>query len=125
MLVVMVLIALEPYILDPESEPYKMAWAWWEALKFWIAARFSDHFGIPPSLITRSSRGPAGRIVETKTTGPGKKVPELAFYLSTAAWLVDQDWQEKGLQFWSKEQGGRGHCCIGQLRAWNRLRGSR
>jgi hypothetical protein len=43
-LVVKVLIVLELYIMDPETEPYKMGWAWWKALKFWIAARFSDHF---------------------------------------------------------------------------------
>jgi hypothetical protein len=46
-------------------------------------------------------------LIHTKTTGPGKKVRELAAFISRAAWIVEENWLETGAGLWKEVGSGR------------------
>ena len=63
------------------------------------------HLGLYETLrfggrITLSSRGLRGTLIQTKTTGPGKKVNETPIYLARRISFAGTDWLKIGLNLW-------------------------
>ena len=59
--------------------------------------RLSDLEGLDPQRILLSSRGLRAILVQTKTTGPGKKVKETPIFLARRISFTGGDWLKIGL----------------------------
>jgi hypothetical protein len=91
-LLVMVIIALELYVADDSKATYSRYWAGFELLKVWGGLRLSDHWGIPPDSVRLTRRGLSAKLLESKTTGPGRRVEELPVWIGSGAWLATPEW---------------------------------
>ena len=93
------IIALELEVANTNQRMYFRLHCFIRLVKVWAALRTDDVFGICPRRLNLMSRVLRGILVETKTTGPGKRVKEVAFFVARDCRLVDQsDWMEIGMQ---------------------------
>ena len=59
--------------------------------------RFDDTMGVVPSSIQMRSREVAGRLERTKTSGPGKTVQVLPFFIAFNAYITEPEWLRTGI----------------------------
>ena len=59
--------------------------------------RFDDTLGVCPGSIVERARGVAGHLERTKTSGPGKAMSVLPFFVSDEAWVRERFWLCTGL----------------------------
>ena len=57
--------------------------------------------GVPNRTLELSEACLKGVIHRSKTSGPGKRVVLLPFYISRQAWIMEKDWLEVGWKLWS------------------------
>ena len=97
--------AMERMVLCSFAKRYVRCFAWFKLLKLWGCLRYGDTEGMPASALKLEERGLVGRLDRTKTSGAGKKVAVLFFYVSCDAWLLEPSWLETGWQAMSAEAG--------------------
>ena len=85
--------AMELYSGQRWRKPYKRLWALFESFGVWAGIRLSDHWGIPPKGVKLGPRGLRAALLESKTTGPGRRIEELLIWIGVEAYLV-RDWKE-------------------------------
>ena len=91
--------AWEIGVLDVTLQAFKRVYCWYKLVKLWSALRSHDCQGVPPtSLSFDPIVGLQGEIVRAKTTGVGRRVEVVQFFVSANAWLVHEDWLKVGLQ---------------------------
>ena len=95
--------SLELSIMDDSLARYWRAFAWVRLLKVWTASRTDDLLGVLPGLMHLGLKGLRGVFDRTKTSGAGRKVRWLPFFVSRAAWLVEPGWLEKGFNIWKSD----------------------
>ena len=79
----MVALSLEDLVMRKEEKNYVRWYAWVKLVKLWAALRWDDVQGIPnPDLVMRTYGTLAGRITRSKTSGLGKKVEVMNFYVT-------------------------------------------
>eukprot|EP00435_Cladocopium_sp_Y103_P044620 s1206_g12.t1 len=90
--------ALEEIISRPGvADPIKVG-AWVKLVKIWASLRFDDMAHLQVGMMKSYDGKIAGLMRRTKTTGAGKRVRELPFFVSEEAWIVQQNWVALGLQ---------------------------
>ena len=74
--------------------------AWTELIAIWASFRTSDVSGIPAMSLRRLDDGIEGSIMLSKTTGAGKRVGEMRFFVSDGAWLLRPGWLSGGWELY-------------------------
>ena len=90
------MISLEALVVDTSAEKYPRIYAWSRLIRVWAALRCSDLLHMPPGRATFISGNLTMCILQTKTTGPGKKVEILWAYVHADAWLMKGNWLSTG-----------------------------
>ena len=98
------IISLELEVIRESQSFYFRLFCFVRLLKIWGALRSDDVTGICPRRLMLTDRVLRGVLVETKTTGPGKKVKEVAFFIARQCkFLEGADWMECGMGLCSTE----------------------
>lgn len=105
-MLVALLVALEHVVTDVQTAPFARFFAWTRLLRHWTSLRCDDTAGIRPSAIQAMARGLAGKLERTKTSGPGKPVQVLPFFLSFGCWISEKDWIKTGFALLLETFGG-------------------
>ena len=92
----------ERTVCDESAEVFVRGFAWFKLVKLWTGMRWSDTTGLPPSSLRLDSRGLAGALDRTKTSGAGKKVERMCVYVSFGAYLELPSWLEIGFGLWKQ-----------------------
>ena len=100
-------------VLDVSLQKFKRIYSWYKLIKLWGALRSHDAEGVPPAtLLFDEVVGLQGDIVRGKTTGVGRRVEVVQFFVSKDAWLISRDWLRVGLELfmgmnWDISMGNR------------------
>ena len=97
----------EEAICSEETPEYLKGYLWLKLVTFWGVIRGEDSTYIEPASLKLKHRGLKGKMVQTKTTGPGKKVRIRNFEVSKAAYFSDADWLKTGFEFWKGQDQTR------------------
>ena len=89
--------ALERLVVDKDMEPSIRAGAWVKLLKVWASLRFDDVAHMKPEMLRMYDKKLSGLMKRTKTSGGGKRVKELPFHVSDAAWIEHKEWLQQGM----------------------------
>ncbi len=89
-------VALEIFISDIERPDYLRALSWVMLVCMWACFR-----GIDPKRLQMTTCGLRGVLTRTKTTGPGKNVRDVPFYIARKISLPGVDWLKLGFEQWS------------------------
>mgnify|MGYP001825758334 CR=1 FL=1 len=96
----LMVMSLELALRDEGLELFFRAFAWTRLLKLWTSSRADDIQGVNPENIRFSTRGLEGLFDRTKTSGPGRRVRWLPFFVSRQAFVVDREWLQLGWGLW-------------------------
>lgn len=95
-LLLAIIVGLEAIVVCCAVPIYLRIYAWWRLIRCWGGLRWSDCKFMPPHLARYDETGLTCTITQTKVTGPGKKTELIYSYISSAAWILHQDWLESG-----------------------------
>ena len=98
---VSVVISWEAHVCDENMPSYPRIYAWFRLVKLWTGMRFDDTKGTPNRTVEMLDYGLKGVIHRSKTSGPGKRVILLPFYISKEAWIVEKEWLLVGWRLWT------------------------
>jgi len=101
------IVALETLVVDPTYPMYKRLVAWTRLVKVWAALRSGDTEAIDPASLRWTKAGLEGLLDRTKTSGPGKRIQHLPFYVRDDAFLKHQGWLKVGLDLLASEAAFR------------------
>ena len=93
--------AMEDMVVCDDRLPFVRAYAWFRLIKIWTGMRFDDTRGTPNRGIELKDTHLVGIIHKSKTSGPGKRVLLLPFYVSKEAWVSRRNWLEVGWRIWT------------------------
>ena len=96
-----VIIAMEEMVVDDDALPFSRAYAWFRLVKVWAGLRFDDTRGTPNRSMELRDSHLVGIIHKSKTSGPGKRILLLPFYVSREAWVSRYNWLEVGWKIWN------------------------
>ena len=85
MILLGMVMALELYVMDSSRPRYCRGVAWLRLVKAWASLRFDDTLGIRPELMILTASGLEAQLERTKTSGPGRKIRWLPFFVSAKA----------------------------------------
>eukprot|EP00439_Symbiodinium_sp_Y106_P000842 s905_g1.t1 len=108
MLPVKLVVMLEHAVVHGGGSRFARALAWYKLVKVWGALRHSDAQGVDVSSMTLQDRGLEATLLRTKTSGPGKPIKSLQFYVSKDCWIDEPRWLQIGWELWQalgKEAG--------------------
>ena len=95
--------ALEVAVVDSDVLPSGLrVIAWCRLLKVYGVMRTDDLKRMHPKTVTMGEAGFQGRLMRTKTTGPGKKVKELMVFVPVEASITGVDWLRAGYDLWQE-----------------------
>ena len=97
----------EEAVCDEDTPAYIRGYLWLKLVTFWGVIRGEDSTYLDPASLKMNERGLKGRLTQTKTTGPGKKVRIRHFEVCKDAYFVDADWLKTGFDFWSGQDQTR------------------
>lgn len=97
------ILALELWVMNISAARYTRAFAWAKLVKFWSSSRSDDLLGLVPQCLHFSGRGLCGLLQRTKTSGPGKKVKWLPIFVDRDASFAGVPWLETGFALWQEE----------------------
>ena len=98
-----IVLSLELYVVDDSRPRYCRGVAWLRLVKIWASLRFDDTLGIRPELMVLTSGGLEAQLERTKTSGPGRKVRWLSFFVSARATITGVPWLKSGFDVWQEE----------------------
>ena len=104
-LLIGLVLSMEAEVCDGSRSTYFRLLAWTRLLRIWACLRSSDTAGIPAHSLRMEGPDLVGNIEESKTTGRGKSVTTLTFYVAGAAWLCCETWLREGWELFT--QGDR------------------
>ena len=97
------IIAWELEVGDEGELYFVRLWAFIRLLKTWASLRADDIQGICHQRLSLGTKSLRGVLKQTKTTGPGKRVREIAFYISRKCRFVrTTDWISIGVDLLGK-----------------------
>ena len=99
---VIMMISLELF-MDSCAPVFARFIAWLMLLMGWGVFRADDVHYICPKRLILLNRCLRGILTRTKTTGPGKRVGEVVFFISRLVGFTHVDWMVKGFRLWQGE----------------------
>ena len=97
----------EEAVCDGSTPAYLQGYLWLKLVTFWGVIRGEDSTYLDPASMKLIERGLCGKLTQTKTTGPGKKVRIRHFEVCKEAYFVDADWIRTGFEFWKGQDQSR------------------
>lgn len=89
--------AMEGVVVAQDTRPYHRFYAWIKLIKLCCAMRFDDVQGVDHENFNLRRDGVLyGELWRTKTSGMGKKVERLNFFISPGAWVLHANWLHRG-----------------------------
>ena len=101
-----VIARIESVVVDEDARPFARFYAWYRLVRHWSAMRFDDTLGVCPGSTAERARGIAGCLERTRTSGPGKAMRVLPFFVSDEAWVRERAWLRTGLAVLRTSFGG-------------------
>ena len=98
-----IVMSLELYVVDEARPQYCRGVAWLRLVKIWASLRFDDTLGIRPELMVLTASGLEAQLERTKTSGPGRKVRWLSFFVSARASITGVPWLKTGFDVWQEK----------------------
>ena len=98
LLPVNMVIAWERMVVNEEVGRYSRVHCWFRLLKLWGGLRFSDTQGVVAKTMKVNEDGLEAEIHRSKTSGAGKKLGVLKFFVSKHAWIDERHWLMIGWQ---------------------------
>lgn len=95
------IVSLELTVVDASFPLFVRAMAWVVLLMLWGCLRVDDLLGVDYNRFVHSSAGLQGVLTRTKTTGPGKNIKEVPFFIHVDANLTGKPWLEEGYKIWT------------------------
>lgn len=86
----------ELFVTDLSYSEVARLEVWKRLVKLWASLRSADSSGVPEDSLVFEDGVLSGRIDASKTTGAGKSVGALFFFVSNKAWILVDNWLEKG-----------------------------
>ena len=96
---VVLLSALEKFVVDIGQKPFYRAHAWWKLLQTWGVLRHQDHLGFrpyDPEFFFLENGALRATLTKTKTVGRDKKIKHKPVYISSPAWILEPHWLTVG-----------------------------
>lgn len=100
-LTVSMLVSMEMEVCDLGRPIYARALYWVILVAVWACMRLSDFDGVDIGRMKLLGTGLSGTLVRTKTTGPGKRVLEVQFFVKRDISLSGCDWLATGWELWA------------------------
>ena len=97
----LLIISLELAVGDKGLPKYLRALAWCRLLKLWTSSRADDLQGASFDNMVIAQEGLRGHFDRTKTSGAGRRVRFLPFFVSRDSWLVNDRWLDQGFDIWT------------------------
>ena len=88
-------------MVDAGKPKFLRAYSWLGLVRKWTSMRSDDAQGIDLQRLLLTATCLKGVLVQTKTTGPGKKTLEVPFYVLRTATLANVPWLEVGWEIWN------------------------
>ena len=95
-----VIAALECHVVAVDSTLASRVLGWCRLLKTYGVLRQDDLQRLRPVEVTLGEGGLSGRLLQTKTSGAGKKVRELPLHVPRDCYLIEPRWLETGFELW-------------------------
>ena len=95
------IISLELAVGDNSLPRYLRALAWCRLLKLWTSSRADDLQGASFDNMVITAEGLRGYFDRTKTSGAGRRVRFLPFFIARESWLVNRRWLDQGFDIWT------------------------
>ena len=97
------LLALELTVMDFQNNICVRVVAWTMLTMHWACLRVDDLQGVDRSRLSVTASGLKGVLTRTKTTGPGRSVLEVPFFVDASSSLTGSPWLRLGFQLWMSE----------------------
>jgi hypothetical protein len=91
-----VVASLELYVMDVKHPKFRRFVAWVRLVKVWSAMRSGDTEGALPASFKLTDAGLEGVLDRTKTSGPGRRVRHLPFFVSASCFIFQEGWLRAG-----------------------------
>ena len=98
---VVLIISLEVAVGDTSFPKYLRALAWCRLFKLWTSSRADDLQGASFDNMVVTMEGLRGYFDRTKTSGAGRRVRFLPFFIARESWLVNKRWLDQGFDIWT------------------------
>ena len=95
-----IIAAMERFVVDQEKPDYLRGVAWLRLVKIWAVLRYDDHSWLAPELLSMVGGVLLATMTRTKTSGPGKQMPELPLVVSSGCFVAHPDWLRVGFDSW-------------------------
>jgi len=95
-LLVGLVLSLEAKVCDRSCSTYIRLLAWTKLVRVWASLRSSDTSGSPADGLRMDGADLVGSIEKSKTSGRGKSVTVLSFFVAGGAWLCCETWLREG-----------------------------
>ena len=99
--------ALECLVVDPTYPMYNRLVAWVRLVKVWAALRSGDTEAVDPASLRWTATGMEGLLDRTKTSGPGKRIIHLPFFVRADAYLHHPGWLKVGFDLLASDASFR------------------
>ena len=103
MYTVVMLIALEIFVMDDSLRLFDRALAWVVLCMVWGAMRCDDVQAVIPSRMVFSNYGLRLVLGKSKTSGPDKRQKEVSVHIHRSISLTGHDWLREGFDIWDSE----------------------
>ena len=97
----LLIFSLELAVGDKGLPKYLRALSWCRLFKLWTSSRADDLQGASFDNMVIAQEGLRGHFDRTKSSGAGRRVRFLPFFVSRDAWLVNDRWLDQGFDIWT------------------------
>ena len=95
-MLVSVLAALEPVVVDQDTPQYLRVFAWWLLLQAWATLRFSDHRGIRPENVELQNNRLVATLTRSKTLGSDRNLMSKRLVVDSCCFVRCSNWMRAG-----------------------------
>ncbi|CAK0793697.1 unnamed protein product [Prorocentrum cordatum] len=92
-------IGMERLVVCDGYPLFKRFIAWTRLVKVWAALRSNYTEGLSPGTLRFTASGLEGTLQRTKTTGPGRRLQHVSFFVSLNADVAEPVWLQTGFEF--------------------------
>lgn len=99
---VSIIMSMELVVVSSSFDLQMRRHAWYKLIKVFGGFRFDDTLHLPPSRMILSADGLRGLLLQSKTTGPDKKVKLVHWYIWSGCTFAGTDWLRVGFELWKE-----------------------
>ena len=100
----LLIIALELWVVSEEAPKFSRAFAWTRLVKLWTCSRCDDLLGLLPTTMELQDGNLCALLRRTKTSGPGKRLKWLPIFVDGGASFSGVSWLSCGFKIWQEPE---------------------